>query len=227
MRDQTVATRRSRHILVGTVTIILVAQAGIVYMLSLPEMSLGTPSLQTLPVNIGQWSAIDENALEPAVAEYLRPDDYILRDYVSSDGASRTNLFVAYFKSLQNNYGPHSPRHCLPGSGWVPTSWKVVDISVPGRANAIPVNQYLLEKNGQHILVLYWYQNSRRIWAEEYQIKLNLLPDLLQYRRSDISLVRIVMPLSSGASLETPLRRSTEFVRDLFPLLVQRLSSRA
>ncbi len=50
----------------------------------------------------------------------------------------------------------------------------------PGRAAGIPVNKFVLEKAGQHILVLYWYQNDRNVWAEEFQGKLRLLPDLIQ-----------------------------------------------
>jgi EpsI family protein len=163
-----------------------------------------------------------ENALEPAVAAYLRPDSYIVRDYAHPDRGIAVNLFIAYFKSLQNSYGPHSPRVCLPGSGWNARSWKVVPMAVPTRSEAISVNEYTLEKGRQQILVLYWYQNNRRVWAEEFQAKLNLLPDLLRYRRSDVSLVRIVAPLGDSNQV---LKNSTEFAQALFPLLAERLAT--
>ncbi len=125
---------------------------------------------------------------------YLKPDEYILRDYADPRGTPSINLFVAYFKSLQNKYGPHSPRICLPGSGWLITSSKIINLPVPGRPGGIPVNQFTMEQSSQHILVLYWYQNDRDVWAEEYHAKLRLLPDLIRYRRSDVSLVRLVVP---------------------------------
>ena len=150
-------------------------------------------------------NSFGRSTLEPAVQEYLKPDSYILRDYANSASGSAVNVFVAYFKSLQSGYGPHSPAVCLPGSGWLVRERTILNISVPGRGAAIPVNKFLLEKAGQHILVLYWYQNDRNVWAEEFQGKLRLLPDLIKYKRSDVSLVRLVQPLR-GTTM--PVRRS-------------------
>ena len=87
---------------------------------------------------------------------------------------------MAYFKSLQSGYGPHSPAVCLPGSGWLVRERDIINISVPGREAGIPVNKFVLEKAGQHILVLYWYQNDRNVWAEEFQGKLRLAAGLDQ-----------------------------------------------
>jgi EpsI family protein len=177
-----------------------------------------------LPAAIGDWRLSGENALEPLVAAYLRPDSYLMRDYTNQDGRVSVNLFVAYFKSLQNSYGPHSPRACLPGNGWNARSWKVIPMTVSSRPEAIPVNEYMLEKGREQILVLYWYQNNRRVWAEEFQAKLNLLPDLLRYRRSDVSLVRIVTPLNNSDSNHS-LESSKNFAQALFPVLAERLDT--
>jgi EpsI family protein len=147
-----------------------------------------------------------------------------MRDYTNQDGRVSVNLFVAYFKSLQNSYGPHSPRACLPGNGWNARSWKVIPMTVSSRPEAIPVNEYMLEKGREQILVLYWYQNNRRAWAEEFQAKLNLLADLLRYRRSDVSLVRIVAPLN-GSDSSHSLESSKDFAQALFPALAERLDT--
>jgi len=207
-------------------TVILCVQIAGSYTLSIQERALGVPGLQEVPDRIGTWGLTEEQPLDPEVANYLRPDDYIQRAYVSTQPESSVSLFVAYFKSLQNSFGPHSPQACLPGSGWLVHRWQVIDMPVAstGSAGSVPINEYVLEKSGQRILVLYWYQNGRRVWAEEFQVKLHLLPDLLRYHRSDVSLVRIVATLGPETNLDQALRQTMTFARSLYPLLVQRFA---
>jgi len=199
--------------------LLLAAQGAALHMLSVPERDLPIPPLESFPPAFGSWTVQAEQNLEPDVLEYLKPDSYVLRDYVSKAPSGSINLFVAYFKSLQNSYGPHSPRVCLPGNGWLVRSARIRPLAVPGRAQGIPVNEYVLEKNANKILVLYWYQNDRNIWAEEFKAKLTLLPDLIRYRRSDVSLVRLVAPVS-GEDASQELAYSQEFARLIFPALV-------
>lgn len=215
---------RRAAVLASILMLILAGQMAASYAISIGERPLMTPPLETLPAAIGDWRLSGESALEPLVAAYLRPDSYLMRDYTNQDGRVSVNLFVAYFKSLQNSYGPHSPRVCLPGNGWNARSWRVIPMTVSSRPEAIPVNEYMLEKGREQILVLYWYQNNRRVWAEEFQAKLNLLPDLLRYRRSDVSLVRIVTPLNSSDS-DHSLESSKNFAQALFPVLAERLDT--
>jgi hypothetical protein len=87
------------------------------------------------------------------------------------------------------------------------------------------VNQFIMEKANSHILVLYWYQNDRNVWAEEFQGKLRLLPDLIRYRRSDVSLVRLVEPLR-GDIADQELMDCRDFTRLMFPALVENFGKR-
>ena len=204
--------------------LLLAVQAVAIHWLSLPERELPLPPLQQLPSVFGSWNLANEQTLEPSVMEALKPDNYVLRDYTDAAHSDAVNLFVAYFKSLQNAYGPHSPRVCLPGSGWLVHSLRIRPLVVPGRPDGIPVNEYVLEKNNERILVMYWYQNDRNVWAEEFRAKLTMLPDLIRYRRSDVSLVRLVTPLQTEEGKQE-LTRCQEFARLIFPSLVQDLRS--
>jgi len=201
-------------------SLILLGQAGALHVLSITERILPTPPLQDLPPQFGGWQVSSEEALEPDVQAYLKPDSYVLRNYDNRAANASVNLFVAYFKSLQNSYGPHSPKVCLPGSGWLVQSSRIRPLPVPGRAEGIPVNEYVMEKGNDKILVLYWYQNSRNAWAEEFKAKLTLLPDLIRYKRSDVSLVRLVAPMRSNDSTHE-IANSQEFARLIFPALVE------
>lgn len=205
-------------------SLVLIGQAAALHIFSLPEQNLPIPQLQNLPTQIGDWQLLSDQALEPDVQAYLKPDSYVLRNYANRAAASSINLFVAYFKSLQNSYGPHSPKVCLPGSGWLVHSESIRPIIVPGRPLGIPVNQYVMEKGTDRILVLYWYQNDRNVWAEEFKAKLTLLPDLIRYRRSDVSLIRLVSPLR-GEDATAELSESQEFARLIFPALVEKFKT--
>lgn len=204
--------------------LILVFQASASRMLKIDEKKIGVPGLHEIPPEIGPWKASGDQSLGADVEAYLKPDEYILRDYVNAQQGAQISLFVAYFKSLQNVYGPHSPRICLPGAGWLVTDSKVANIAVPDRPSGIPVNEYTMEKANQRILVLYWYQNDRDVWAEEYHAKLRLLPDLLRYRRSDVSLVRLITPMAATGSYKE-LANCLQFTQSIFPLLAQHFAS--
>ena len=206
------------------ISVILIAQAAAMHLLSIPERDLPIPGLRELPYELGGWHAGEDRALDQAVSDYLKPDDYVIRDYVGERGD--INVFLAYFKSLQNAYGPHSPSVCLPGAGWLVRSSQIIYIAVPGRSSRIPVNEFRLEKGGDRILTLYWYQNNRNVWAEEFQAKLKLLPDLLRYHRSDVSLIRVITPIR-GTAGEQERANCVEFIQFLYPKLVERFEQQS
>jgi EpsI family protein len=212
------------YALAAAACLIFALQAGVSRALKVDEAKIGIPMLHDIPMQIGEWTSSGEGYMDAGTAAYLKPDEYILRDYIDAQHSTQINLFVAYFKSLQNSYGPHSPRICLPGSGWLVSSSNVSKIDIPGRTVPIPANEFTMEKGNQHILVLYWYQNDRDVWAEEFHAKLRLLPDLIRYRRSDVSLVRLVMPID-GTSQDRGVKLSVEFARQLFPELATHFAS--
>jgi len=216
--------RSVRYGILAAACLILVLQASASRVLKIDEASIAIPGLHNLPWQVGDWKATSELSIGPVTEAYLKPDEYILRDYADPQQGPPINLFVAYFKSLQNTYGPHSPSVCLPGAGWLVTSSKIANIPVPGRPEAIPVNEFTMEKAGERILVLYWYQNDRNVWAQEFQAKLRLLPDLIRYRRSDVSLVRLITPLR-GTSPDNELNSCLRFTERVFPLLAERFAS--
>jgi EpsI family protein len=214
----------ARYGFMAAAALILLVQAGASRMLKVDETKIGVPGLHDIPLQVDEWRSTGEQLLDPGTAAYLKPDEYIMRDYKDSQKGTVVNLFVAYFKSLQNTYGPHSPKICLPGSGWLVSSSKVANLNVPGRAETIPVNQFTMEQGNQHIFVMYWYQNDRDVWAEEFHAKLRLLPDLIRYRRSDVSLVRFVMPVDVTASA-AQLQNCLQFSQRMFPLLAAHFAS--
>jgi EpsI family protein len=214
-------TMLGRGLLIA-MTAILLLQATAVRKLSIQERDVPIPELRQVPIQLGDWKAQGDQTLDAAQAEVLKPDDYIIRDYREVNG-DNVNLFVAHFRSLQDSYGPHSPRICLPGAGWLIASSRIASIPVQGSKPLIPVNEYLLEKGGARIFVVYWYQNNRDTWAEEFRAKLNFLPDLIRYRRSDVSLVRLIT--STTENDRQARGRCQEFAKLVYPRLAERFAA--
>jgi EpsI family protein len=154
-------------------------------------------SLVAFPTRIGEWRMLREGVIEPDEMDVLRADDYLTRQYEGS-GGKEASLFVAYFRSQRAGQTPHSPKNCLPGSGW---TWSVADairLNIGGRAQPIEINRYVVSKGTEHAVVLYWYQSRDRVVASESRAAMFTAWDALRYNRTDTELVRVVTPVTQN-----------------------------
>jgi EpsI family protein len=175
--------------------------------------------LAELPTTLGAWSMTEEYPIEAEVQAVLKADDTLSRTYAGPTG-SGASLFIAFFKTQSTGVAPHSPRNCLPGSGWIPTNYAALPIPIPGRAEPIVVNRYFIERGESRSLVLYWYQTGSRVVGNEYSAKLYTIADRVLHRRSDTSLVRIVVPLDTTDP--APVQRTTaDFARLAYSALLR------
>src|SRR5262249_26236887 len=62
---------------------ILALQTAGSHMLSIPERDIPIPELKRLPSEVGEWKGGSDQLLESNIEEYLKPDDYIIRDYAN------------------------------------------------------------------------------------------------------------------------------------------------
>jgi EpsI family protein len=152
------------------------------------------------------------------VLEVLGPGEFLFRDYVNMSEKRVTNLFIAFFPSQRQGDTIHSPKNCLPGSGWVPTqSLRKWITFQDGRR--IEVNRYLVEKGSERALVLYWYQSHGRVTPSEYKAKYHLVADSIAMNRSDGALVRITTFPGNGESVADAEARAQRFAQLAAPLL--------
>src|SRR5438105_1821014 len=76
-------------------------------------------ALAEFPTQIDDWKMVASSTLTDDVAGVLKADDYLLRTY--RDGKGQTvDFFIAYYKTQRAGESMHSPKNCLPGSGWSP-----------------------------------------------------------------------------------------------------------
>lgn len=198
-------------------TILLIAQGSLFYGLSRGEPDVVARPLSAFPNGIEGWRMLRETALDEDVKAMLRADDYLTRDYVGPEGPV-VNLFVASFKSQRAGQTPHSPKNCLPGSGWVWSVSDVIPVSIAHRAAPIGINRYIVSKGDEKAVVQYWYQSRDRVVAGEFHAAAFTAWDALRYNHTDTALVRVVVPVT-GNQEEPATRAGVEFVQTIFSTL--------
>lgn len=198
-------------------SVLLVAQASLFYGFSRGETAPAYRPLDEFPKQLGPWEMIEQGVMEQEVKDVLRADDYVTREYSSGPGQF-ANLFVAFFKSQRAGQTPHSPKNCLPGSGWVWTISDTIPVTVPGRAAPMEINRYLVSKGESRSLVLYWYQSRDRVVASEYKAAAFVAWDAIRYNRTDTALVRVVVPVVGGHD-DVATKTGVEFIQAFFATL--------
>jgi EpsI family protein len=203
-------------------TVVLLAQAAVIYGTSRSENTPQVRPLSQFPRVLGGWQVIREGYVDQETQAVLKADDTLTRVYADRNAKAALNLFIAFFKTQRTGQAPHSPKNCLPGAGWEESSVGVLDIDVPGEAEPIRVNRYVVSKGEEKSVVLYWYQTQNRVVASEYMAKIYLVTDAIRYNRTDTALVRVVCPVARGDE-ESATRRAVDFVKAAFGELKKQL----
>ena len=203
------------------VTLLLVGQTALLFSSVRQEVIPSSRPLAEVPKSVEDWSLAREYPMEPEIQEVLKADDSLNRLYVK--GMTGVNLFVAAFKSQRNGKAPHSPKNCLPGSGWLPVDSGTTSVEV-GKAEPITVNRYVISYGQERSLVLYWYQSRDRVVADEFKAKLYVMYDAMRLNRTDTALVRVIVPVinKDDAAAE---KVATGFVKTFYGTVVSYLPS--
>jgi EpsI family protein len=160
-------------------------------------MPLREPLVAVVPVELGGLTGTDL-VIPDAQFRATRATAYVYRRYQprapdASVGPPWVTLYVGYYAQQTRGRTVHSPKNCLPGAGWDAIASERVTIATP--EGPVRVNRYLVQRDGQRALVLYWYQGRDRVAASEYAVKWDLLRDAALRGRSEESLVRVVVPV--------------------------------
>lgn len=169
-------------------------------------------SLQQFPLQVGPWKGTAWPLSEKTLAA-LDLHDYLNRVYFGP-GQRVAGLYIAYYPRQTFGDDIHSPKNCLPGSGWEPIANGALTLNLPhGR---ISVNRYLVARGSQRELILYWFQQRGRVIRSEYWSKFYQVWDGLRQGRSDAALVRVAIPISGNRSAAAV---GADFIRQVMPRL--------
>ncbi len=199
-------------------TAVLVLQTVLFYSASHGENLAPVQTLDKLPTQIGSWQMIQQGVVEKETLDILKADDTLTRMYGSPVENAAASLFVAYFRTQRTGQSPHSPKNCLPGSGWTQTTSGYTDVLIPKTGETIRINRYIVGKGDEKSAVLYWYQTPHRVIANEYDAKFWLVADSIRYHRSDTALVRVVVSFQ-GDQDKKAVEVGEKFVQAVYPAL--------
>lgn len=204
-------------------TALLAIQGGAYYaMASRPEVTLPLAPLALFPSHIPGWTAVKDFPIDADTMAVLKADDTLNRAYWNSSTKAVVYFYIAYFKTQRTGATPHSPKNCLPGSGFEPVEPPaVISIPVAGRAEPLEANQYIVANEKDKFVVLYWYQSHSRIIANEFAAKFWLVADAIRYRRSDTAVVKVQVPVHGDEA--AGVRDAVAFVQAVYPDLASHL----
>jgi EpsI family protein len=209
-------TQQLSVVRVAIVAALLVATAAVLQARGRVEVQPKAADIHSLPFDISGLHGSDMR-IDPEVLETLGSGNYLSRLY-SSPTAPPVDLFIAYYNTQRSGDTIHSPKNCLPGSGWTPLEAERIQLPVT-QTQSIQVNRYIVAKGSERQLVMYWYQAHGRATASEYMAKFYLVADSIKMNRSDGGMVRLVTPILPMETLEQTQSRATNFARNLYPML--------
>lgn len=144
--------------------------------------------IASFPMDKSGWQA-RPFPMSETVMELLNPDAIFNALYTNQQGA-QIDLFFSYFAGQNTEGGVHSPRNCMPGSGWVIVRSEPRQVQVGNRAIAA---ERLWVKYGDHTRIMdFWYITQHGETANDYTLKLYQMFSALSFQPTDIAFVRFI-----------------------------------
>ena len=176
---------------------------------------LGVPinkPLQQFPTVVSQWRMVGEAQLSSEVQNVLKASDVLMRQYVNGAG-DKVQLYIGYHDGGKGGGEIHSPKHCLPGSGWLEQS--SVRATVPAAGQELSLVRAVYQKGEARELFLYWYDVRGDSLSDEFSLKGRQILYSLLHRRRDASFIRISVPFQGDE--ERALAVGESFVKAFLP----------
>jgi len=146
------------------------------------------PGTKEFPLQKDGWFG-QEDDLIPQIVEMLNPTVIFSATYTNQKG-SAVHLFFDYFAQQKSLGGPHSPRNCMPGSGWIIHNEEEREIQVNGRK--VKIGRFDLRLGESKKVMDFWYITRYGETANDYLFKFYSMISSLTFRPNDIAFVRII-----------------------------------
>jgi len=169
------------------------------------------PRLERIPAHLPGWESRDV-PLSDDVQEVLRSDSWVYRQYHRPEDGAVISVVNAYFADQSVGSQIHSPRNCLPGSGW--SVGGVDPVTVPIGGSELACQLMSVERSGAKVDVLYWFRTRSGVVTGEYGLKWDLVKNSMARRPTDAVFLRFM----TG-------RERTGAMRDLIAALAPHVDS--
>lgn len=178
------------------------------------------PGFALIPLRSGNWSG-QEYFFQDQTYEVLKADASTLRRYVNRQG-KELYLFISYFKSQKYGSQIHSPKNCLPGSGFKNLLTREKARVRGASGSSLLVNRLLISDSQSREVMYYWFQTRSGLITSELGLKLDLVINSLKRAPTDAAFIRISLPVK-GLSDKEALSMVEDFLQAFQPSIKQAL----
>lgn len=202
-----------------TVAALLASTVVILYARASSDVVPPREPLAQVPDTITGWTGRDL-PIDQETLDVLGNGDFLSRNYIQKGQPAPIDLFIGYFPTQRSGSTIHSPKNCLPGSGWMFDSSRYLDLK-DAQGKAHRVGEYVISDGQAREFVIYWYEAHGRSVASEYWAKIYLVADAMRMNRTDGALVRIITPIVPGEGESQARARAEGFAAQLAPMLTR------
>jgi EpsI family protein len=201
---------RSRFILLY---LLLMLTWACIHLTSRTSVPVAKPLAQ-FPAVYQEWRMISQERFSDVVLSVLKPTDYLSRNY-EAPKVRRIGLYIGYHDGGKESGEIHSPKNCLPGSGWQQVSTERMNLNTP--LNKISLIKAVYQKGEIREMFLYWFQVQDKTLSDEYSLKLAGITNSIFHGRKDAAFIRISVPfdVDEHEAAEAGVR----FIQDFYPLI--------
>ena len=198
------------------VVLLLVAGVSLHSLSRIQQSIVPETHLALFPYQLDEWRG-QPAPIDSEVARKLLFSDHLMLNFNHPNHVEPINLYVAFYANQRNGESPHSPRVCIPGGGWEIETFERVQL------HGLPMNRTVIVREGQKLLVYYWFAERGTVVANEYYKKWLLLRDFMQTGRSDGALIRVSMPVLDAEDMAKSEAKIRDFITLAQPMVQQYL----
>ncbi|MEJ2307119.1 MAG: EpsI family protein, partial [candidate division WOR-3 bacterium] len=170
----------------GLIAALLILTGALTYTLRYIRVQPDTiADFSAIPMHDRNWSG-EEILFSDETYAILKATKSTMIAYKSEEEPG-PGLFIAYFQDQKYGAQIHSPRHCLPGSGWGILKHTHEKIQVNGKT--LPINRVLIGARENRQLMYYWFVTRTGIITSEFGLKFNLFMNALFLKPTDAAFV--------------------------------------
>lgn len=152
-----------------------------------PE-SVTEVNFDSFPLKKGNWVGT-KSVIPEYVIQLLQPKDILMARF-KNDMGDEISLLFDFFNSSGSIGGPHSPRNCLPGSGWIIDS--VTDRTIIVNSREITIGRFNLRLKDRSSIMDFWYITKFGETANDYKFKLYSIMTSLTFQERNVGFIRII-----------------------------------
>lgn len=154
----------------GVAAALILAAIGITHLVRAstapPEVEMPNWTFEQMPRQLGEWHG-EDSKLDDKLTAAIGAEIIVDRSYRDERGRA-VSLHTAMFKNPTEGVY-HSPINCYRSGGWEFKGEDRVEVSI-SEDRSIPVAVTKWEKEGERVLVIFWYQIGDHVMLNRFEL---------------------------------------------------------